>query len=92
MAAMLKYSNTLGMVNSNQYRYLWMQMGSLGYRKNEPVNIPKESPGLINEMIDAFLSELGYSREELATLLKMDLGEMEAMYLNGKGKLKIVRK
>lgn len=92
MAALLKYSNALGMVTSNQYRYLWMQMGSLGYRISEPVTIPKESPGLIKEMIDAFLSELGYSKEELSGLLQMNLEEMETMYLNGKGKLKIVRK
>jgi Zn-dependent peptidase ImmA (M78 family)/DNA-binding XRE family transcriptional regulator len=92
MQALLKYSNTLGMVTGNQYRYLWMQMGSLGYRKNEPVSIPKESPGLIIEMVQAYLSDLGYSKEELATLLHISVAELDSMYLNAKGKLKIIRK
>jgi Zn-dependent peptidase ImmA (M78 family)/transcriptional regulator with XRE-family HTH domain len=92
MQSLLSHANTLGMITGNQYRYLQMQMGSLGYKKHEPVNIPKESPGLINEMINAFMSELGYSKEELAALLQLSMEELETMYFNGKGKLKIVRK
>jgi Zn-dependent peptidase ImmA (M78 family) len=92
MQALLKYSNSLGIVTGNQYRYLWMQMGSLGYRKNEPVSIPKESPGLVTEMVEAYLSELGYSKEELASVLHIYVPELETMYLNAAGKLKIVRK
>jgi Zn-dependent peptidase ImmA (M78 family)/DNA-binding XRE family transcriptional regulator len=92
MQALLKYSNTLGMVTGNQYRYLWMQMGSLGYRKSEPVAVPKESPGLITEMVEAYLSDLGYSKEELASVLHIGVPELETMYLNAKGKLKIIRK
>jgi hypothetical protein len=44
------------MVTGNQYRYLWTQIGSLGYRKKEPVNIPAEAAGIINEIISAFCS------------------------------------
>jgi len=92
MQALLKYSNTLGMVTGNQYRYLWMQMGSLGYRRNEPVAIPNESPGIINEIVEAYLADLGYSKEELASLLYINVPELETTYLKAKGKLKIVRK
>jgi len=92
MQALLKYSNALGIVTGNQYRYLWMQMGTLGYRKTEPVTLPKESPGLIMEMVKAYLSDLGYSKEELAFLLHINVPELETIYLNAKGKLKIIRK
>jgi Zn-dependent peptidase ImmA (M78 family) len=90
MAALLKYANTLGMVTGNQYRYLWTQMGSLGYRKKEPVNIPVEAPGIINEIISAFLSDLGYSKEELASTLHITVPELERIYLHSKVKLKAV--
>lgn len=90
MAALLKYSNTLGMVTGNQYRYLWTQIGSLGYRKKEPVNIPSEPPGIINEIINAYLSELGYSKEELASTLHITVPEFERIYLHSKIKLKAV--
>lgn len=90
MAALLKYANTLGMVTGNQYRYLWTQIGSLGYRKKEPVNIPVETPGIINEIISAFLSDLGYSKEELASTLHITVPEFERIYLHSKVKLKAV--
>ena len=90
MAALLKYANTLGMVTGNQYRYLWTQMGSLGYRKKEPVNIPSEVPGIINEIINAFLSDLGYTKEELASTLHMTVPEFERIYLHSKVTLKAV--
>ncbi|WP_315821350.1 ImmA/IrrE family metallo-endopeptidase [Paraflavitalea speifideaquila] len=90
MAALLKYANTLGMVTGNQYRYLWTQIGSLGYRKKEPVNIPSETPGIINEIISAYLSDLGYSKEELASTLHISVPELERVYLHSRVKLKAV--
>jgi len=90
MAALLKYSNTLGMVSENQYRYLWTQIGALGYRKKEPVNIPAETPGILHEIINAYLSELGYSKEELASTLHLTAPEFERIYLNSRVKLKAV--
>lgn len=90
MGALLKYSNTLGMVTGNQYRYLWMQMGSLGYKKNEPVVIPNEKPGIINEIISAYLNDLGYSKEELASTFHITVPEFERIYLHAKVRLKAV--
>ncbi|HTR29528.1 MAG TPA: ImmA/IrrE family metallo-endopeptidase [Puia sp.] len=91
MAALLKYANTLGMVTGNQYRYLWTQMGTLGYRKKEPVNIPVESPGIVNEMVSAYLDDLGYTREELAAILHMTVTEFEQVYQQSGIRLKAIR-
>jgi len=91
MQALLRYANTLGMVTQNQYKYLWVQMGSLGYRKNEPVSIPIEKPGLIAEIVNTYLSELGYSKEELASVLQVNVSELDRIYFGSKGKLKVLR-
>lgn len=91
MQALLRYANTLGMVTQNQYKYLWIQMGSLGYRRNEPVSIPTEKPGLITEIVNAYVSDLGYSKEELASVLQMNVSELERIYFASKGKLKVLR-
>lgn len=91
MQALLRYANTLGMVTQNQYKYLWIQMGSLGYRKNEPVSIPMEKPGLITEIVNAYVSDLGYSKQELASVLQMNVSELERIYFASKGKLKVLR-
>jgi Zn-dependent peptidase ImmA (M78 family)/transcriptional regulator with XRE-family HTH domain len=91
MQALLRYANTLGMVTQNQYKYLWIQMGSLGYRKNEPVSIPVEKPGLITEIVNAYVSDLGYSKEELASVLQVNMSELDRIYFGYKGKLKLLR-
>jgi Zn-dependent peptidase ImmA (M78 family)/DNA-binding XRE family transcriptional regulator len=91
MAALIKYANTLGMLTGNQYRYLWMQMGSLGYRKKEPVTIPGEAPGIVNEIIGGFLTDLGYTQEELAAILHMTVSEFEQTYQQSTVKLKAIR-
>lgn len=90
MAALLKYSNSLGMVTGNQYRYLWMQIGSLGYKLKEPVAIPNERPGLINEMIVAYLNDYGYTKEQLASVFHLSVPEFEKMYVHTKLKLKAI--
>ena len=91
MQALLLYANKLGTVTKNQYKYLWIQMGSLGYRKNEPVIIPVEKPGIISEIVNAYISDLGYTKEELASVLQMNLPELERVYFGNKGKLKVLR-
>jgi Zn-dependent peptidase ImmA (M78 family)/transcriptional regulator with XRE-family HTH domain len=91
MQALLRYANTLGMVTQNQYKYLWIQMGSLGYRKNEPVSIPVERPSLITEIVNAYVSDLGYSKEELAAVLQINMSELDSLYFGFKGKLKLLR-
>jgi Zn-dependent peptidase ImmA (M78 family)/transcriptional regulator with XRE-family HTH domain len=91
MAALLKYANSLDMVTANQYRYLWMQMGTLGYRKKEPVTIPAESPGILNEIVNAYLTDLGYTREELAATLHMSSAEFGQVYQQSGVKLKVIR-
>jgi Zn-dependent peptidase ImmA (M78 family)/DNA-binding XRE family transcriptional regulator len=90
MQALLKYANTLGMVTQNQYKYLWIQMGTLGYRRNEPVAIPVEKPGLIVEITNAYLSDLGYSKEELALVLQLNISELDKIYFGSKAKLKVL--
>jgi Zn-dependent peptidase ImmA (M78 family) len=91
MQALLLHANKLGTVTKNQYKYLWIQMGSLGYRKNEPVTIPVEKPTLISEIVNAYISDLGYTKEELASVLQVNVPELERVYFGNKGKLKILR-
>lgn len=91
MQSLLLYANTLGMLTKNQYKYLWIQMGALGYKVKEPVSIPKEKPALITEIIHAYTTELGYSKNELASILQLNIPELEHMYFNGEHRLKILR-
>jgi len=91
MQSLLMYANSLGMVSSNQYRYLWMQMGSLGYRKTEPVIIPNEKPGLISEIVNIYLNDLNYSKEELANMLKINQTDLEKIYFETRNTLRVIK-
>ena len=82
MAALLYRAKTLGRVTERQYRYLFMQMGKLGYRSQEPVELepPVERAELLPGLLRAYRKELGYLEEELAEMLSLKVEDLRAMY------------
>jgi Zn-dependent peptidase ImmA (M78 family) len=70
----------LNLITPYQQKMFWMEMGKLGYRKREPNEFKKESPGLLRRMIAFHQRRLGYSVPDLARLLCLQIGEFEAMY------------
>lgn len=90
MQALLVKAGKNGVISSNQYQYLWKQMSAAGYRKKEPVDIPKETPTLFKELITSHLDDLKYSKEDLSTLLQFN--KVDEWYFNRGSKLKILRK
>lgn len=80
MQALLMRANDLNTITSNQYRYLWTQMGKLGFRLNEPIDIPEEPPQLLRESIEIHLQELGYSNAELKRMLYLSDEEYKRYY------------
>jgi hypothetical protein len=57
-----------------------MEMGSLGYRKREPNEPPREEPKLLKQMIAYHRNKLGYSTLEMCKLLHLTEPEFAAMY------------
>lgn len=82
MAALLKRAEDMGATSERYARYLWMKMGQFGYRANEPHQgqIPTEQPTLLRELVVMHLTELEYTREEMAHALALTLDEFETMY------------
>jgi hypothetical protein len=72
MQAILMRANTLKMITQNQYRYLWTEMSKMGYKKNEPIEIPQEQPTLLREVVNVYLKDYEYSDNELKALLYLD--------------------
>jgi Zn-dependent peptidase ImmA (M78 family)/plasmid maintenance system antidote protein VapI len=92
MAALLKRASDLGRLTQRQTRYFWMQMGQLGYRKREPVelDIPIEQPTSLEELIRTHREDLGYSMADLSALLTAHEGEIRSLYLGQRRHLKLV--
>lgn len=51
MQAIIRRSLDLGVINQDRYRSLHIQISSRGWRKTEPVDIPREAPALVTPAI-----------------------------------------
>jgi Zn-dependent peptidase ImmA (M78 family)/DNA-binding XRE family transcriptional regulator len=81
IAALIRRAHDIGAISDRQYRSLYEEMGRLGYRVAEPVTIPTENPTLLQEMIEAHITELGYSIAELAATLSLTEREFREEYM-----------
>ena len=77
MAALLRRARDLGQITESRYKSLSIEMSAAGYRKNEPVSISSEMPGLIGavlrerlnagETIDSLAADAHMTPEEFRT-------------------------
>lgn len=74
MQALIYRAHTLGLITERQQRSWFMRFNKLGYRKTEPVEIPREQPTLISRVIKFHRDQHGYTDAELgcATRLLQD--------------------
>lgn len=93
MAALLKRATDLKKITERQVRYLWMQMGRLGYRTREPaeLEIPVEKPTTLRELFDVYTDELNYSIADLSNLLDVFEHHVRADYFGKSGHLRVVK-
>lgn len=65
----IRRARDLHCIDDRRYTSFMKQISARGWRKNEPVVVPPETPSLLGELVSTHLDELGYSRDELAKLL-----------------------
>jgi len=82
MQALLMRAKGLGYLTDNQNRYLWQQISSRGWRTREPseLDFPHERPTVLNAIIKAHLSDLGFTMSELSSLVPLHESEFVKMY------------
>ena len=80
MASIVMQADRLNLITPYQKKMFFIQMGRLGYRKAEPHEPPKEYPRKIQQIINYYRSVLGYSKEEIATILYISTAEFDRMY------------
>lgn len=82
IAALIMAVSSLELVTERQARSLWMQMSKAGYRRREPpeLDVPREAPTLLQEILDVHVNELGYRPEELAALLHVTPSRLRREY------------
>jgi Zn-dependent peptidase ImmA (M78 family) len=94
MAALLSRARDLGIITENQFVYQRIQLHEKGYLRREPpeLDIPREQPSLLSEVIKAHVQQLGYSHSDVARLVNMEVPEFHSNYQldDGRSGLRVV--
>jgi Zn-dependent peptidase ImmA (M78 family)/transcriptional regulator with XRE-family HTH domain len=61
-------AHELGCIDRTRYTSIFQQLSRKGWRKTEPIEIPRESPRAFKRLLRAHL-DAGYGREQLAEML-----------------------
>ncbi|UPK67943.1 helix-turn-helix domain-containing protein [Chitinophaga filiformis] len=93
MSSLIYKAKQTGLITENQGKYLFAQLSALGYKTKEPLelNIPRETPTLLKEILQLHKEELGYSDEELSRLVHLNATDFKNYYQTDFQRLRIVR-
>ena len=81
-AAIIYRAKELKCISEQTSRYLYVTLGRYGERKNESVQVPIDSPKIVNRMFELHISELNYSMEELSNIVGLMPDEINSNLLN----------
>lgn len=79
MAFLLVRAHTLGFLDDNQRRYLWMTMSKLNMRRKEPNPIEREEPKTLRRILDYFFEKLNYGVPDFGKLLRLNPPELRSL-------------
>jgi len=80
MQALVMRAYDLETITERQKRSWFMRFNQLGYKKQEPVQIPREEPMLLRRVIDFHRTEHGYSDQELSSAARLTEDEFCAVF------------
>jgi Zn-dependent peptidase ImmA (M78 family) len=82
MQALLVRATDLHFVTANQARYLWQQISAHGWRLREPpeLDFAPEIPAVLTLIVKSYLSDLGYSMDQLTNMMRIHESEFVEMY------------
>ncbi|MEE9202482.1 MAG: hypothetical protein V3U31_04735, partial [Dehalococcoidia bacterium] len=69
---------------------LWAELGKAGYKMREPLDIPPETPTLLNEVVDTYIEEYDYTVADLAKMLCLSKNETVDIYIHQAQQLALI--
>ena len=93
MAAIIRRSKDLGIIEENRYTSLNVQLSRAGYKKKEPeFDVFPDKPSVVKQLLDIHINDLHYSMDELAKYLSITTSELRSIYdFYSDKSLKVVR-
>lgn len=89
MAAVLYWAEQLGRITQNQSRYIWAQYSGRGYKKHEPIMIEIDQPTLVKRMINMFMQDRQFSKDEIAEIFCLSKDELEQKFFSSVRTLRV---
>lgn len=88
MSALIHRAQDIGAITANQARYLWTKMAKAGYTKQEPIELDLrgEAPQLLYEMVAVYQESLGFSLDDIRSLLHVNNADLVRSYLPATGR------
>ena len=80
MSALIRRARDLHFITDGRYKSLSVQMSQKGWRTREPVEIERDEPRFLGQVIEAHLAN-GYTVEELAKVAGLTTVEFARLYL-----------
>jgi Zn-dependent peptidase ImmA (M78 family)/transcriptional regulator with XRE-family HTH domain len=87
--ALIKRAHDLKLITDNQYRWLNVQY-SKAFKAGEPIQIEREQPSRLREMVQYHLKDLGYSPADLAGFLSVNAEDLERAYQGERPGIRLV--
>jgi len=81
-AAIIYRAKELKCISDQTSKYLYVTLGRYGERKNETVQVPIDSPKIVNRMLELHISELNYSMDELSDIVGLMPDEINSELLS----------
>ncbi len=69
-----------GTMPERKIYYLWAQMSKAGYKTKEPIEIPREQPAIITQIIETYLNKLGYTVSDMCEMLAIFESDFNTLY------------
>lgn len=92
MASLLVRAKNLERLSERRSTMLWKKFSALGYRTREPVEISREEPELVKELVRVHIEDLDYTADDLASSLDLFSDELRECYLGERPGLRLVPK
>ena len=90
MQALLYKAQTLDLIKDRQ-RYYWAEISKAGYKTKEPVDIPREEPTLLSQMVSLHLSDLKYTMDDVCNMLSIaDENDFQQLFNRKQRHLRLV--
>lgn len=71
-SAIIRRASDLGCITADKYKYLMIELSRFNERKSENTDVPLEEPKILTKMIDAYLNDMAYTKDELMKALTIN--------------------